>query len=114
MNKAINIQVPRDPRTERIAFITDIPNILINRIDGSKWHEIVSGLNRIFYEDESPSFFSFIKTLLVIPFLFSRPRNIFKKVEQYLDETNKFLKDYGVSITHPGYHQYIELEIEVY
>lgn len=114
MKKPINIQVPRDPRTDRIAFITDTPNILMDRVDEYKWHEIISGLNNIFYDNEAPSFFSFMRTLLILPLLFGGPKNIFKEVEQYISESNRFLKEYGIQIIHPGDHQYIELELEVY
>src|SRR5690242_14529320 len=103
--KLISIQIPRDPRTDRIAFITDIPNILMNRIDEHKWHEVISGLNNIFYDNETPSFLSFMRTLLVIPFLFGGSKNISKKVEQYLNEANGFLKDYDIYIIHPGDYQ---------
>lgn len=113
MKKSVNVQIPRDPRVEGIAFITDMPSILTDRLDEYRWHEIMSGLNNLFHESESPSFISLIRTLLVVPLLFGGSRNIFKKVEQYIRDANGFLKNYGVCIMHPGYNQYIELELEV-
>lgn len=114
MERVVNIQVPRDPRTREIAFITDIPSVLVDRIDGDLWHGVISGLNSVFCENEAPSFASFVKTLLVVPLLLGKPRNIFGEVEKYINKANASLQRYGIHIVHPGKHQYIELEVEVY
>lgn len=108
------IQIPRDPRTDRTSFIVSMPEQMKGKIESQKWEEIVSGLNNIFYELESPSLMSFIKTVFIIPFLVGSPKNVFVRVEEYLSDANKLLGKHGLRIVHPGNHQYVELEVEIY
>lgn len=114
MKKTITtIQIPRDPRTDKVAFITDMPTFLLGRISEHKWNEIIAGLNNVFYENESPSLMQLIKIFSVIPLLFGGSNTLDKKVEQYLSKKNEYLKKINVYIKHPGISQYLELEIEV-
>lgn len=114
MRKTVCIQIPRDPRTDGISFITSVPEVMAEKIERQKWKGVISGLNDIFYELESPSLVSFIKTVSVIPFLVSTPQNAYARVEEYLSEANKLLERHGIRIVHPGHHQYVELEVEIY
>ncbi|AFN84079.1 hypothetical protein EROM_110970 [Encephalitozoon romaleae SJ-2008] len=111
--KTVCIQIPRDPRTDGISFITSMPEIMAEKIERQKWKEIISGLNDVLYGLESPSLVSFIKTVSIIPFLVSTPQNAYVRVEEYLSEANKLLERYGIRIIHPGHHQYVELEVEI-
>ncbi|AFM99371.1 hypothetical protein EHEL_110970 [Encephalitozoon hellem ATCC 50504] len=111
--KTMCIQIPRDPRVDGISFITAMPEAMAEKIEGQKWKEIMSGLNGIFHEFESPSIASFIKTVSIVPLLVGTPRNVYTRVEEYLSEANKRLERHGIRIIHPGNHQYVELEVEI-
>ncbi|CAD26019.2 hypothetical protein [Encephalitozoon cuniculi GB-M1] len=111
--KSVCIQIPRDPRTDRTSFITEMPEAMSGRIEEPRWKEVVSGLNDVLYESESPSLVSFVKTISIIPLLVGSPKNVFARVEEYLSSVNKTLEGHGIQIVHPGYHQYVELEVEM-
>ncbi|KAM0671763.1 hypothetical protein CWI42_120980 [Ordospora colligata] len=107
------VQIPRDPRTNKIAFVTEMPKMVADRIDGDTWTKIICELNKILEDAEAVSFLSFLKTALVFPLLIGRRKSIFDSVNAYLECMNLHLKSYGICILHPGIHQYIELELEL-
>ncbi|KAH9410635.1 hypothetical protein HK407_12g17660 [Ordospora pajunii] len=109
----ICVQVPRDPRTKKIAFVSEMPKMLAGRVDGDTWAKIVSELNKILQDAEPVSFLSFLKTVLVFPLLIGRRKSVFDAVDAYLECANLYLKSCGICILHPGIHQYIELELEL-
>jgi hypothetical protein len=109
-----NIEIPRDPRTQKIAFIEEKPDLLNKIVDDYTWRSIMSGLNRILSRYESPSFGSFLKVVTVLPLLLSRPKRMHGEIEAYIREKNAVLEEYGVLLRHPGDNQYIELEVEMF
>lgn len=107
------IQIPRDPRTDRTSFITEMPGPMVGRVPEDEWRQVMDGLNGVFRELEAPSMASLVKTVSVAPLLLGSAESAYARVSKYLEEANRALEAHGVRIIHPGPHQYVELEVEM-
>lgn len=103
-------RIPRDPRTDDICFISEIPLDLVDSIEQSEWEGYVSEINQVFIDKEKPSFWNFIKLLLVIP-AFYKVQTYEKAVEKTLEIINSKMKDRGLRIENPVVNGYTELVV---
>ncbi|ELA42780.1 uncharacterized protein VICG_00095 [Vittaforma corneae ATCC 50505] len=106
------LRIPKDPRTMKNTFITEIPQDLLHKIDAEEWRSHVEGLNKIMLRKERPSILNTIKMFLVIPAALDLDRYD-KDVRKYLKELNIGLKSRGIFIEDPSLNGYTELEVVI-
>ncbi|KAM0681602.1 hypothetical protein GINT2_000115 [Glugoides intestinalis] len=104
------IRIPKNPSKKEVAFFTEIPIELLERVDSDEWEATIEGLNYTISSQEQPSVWSFLKNIFILPSLFEI-KTYDKKVRKYLREINSRLKVNGVFIEDPSLNGYTELEI---
>jgi len=104
------LRIPKDPRTEDMVFLTQIPYDLLNRMTQDEWHEIVDGLNRVMLQKEKSSFWSLLRILFIIPAALHID-TYDTAVRTYLKRVNDSLRSRGVYIEDPSLNGYTELEV---
>jgi hypothetical protein len=104
------IRIPKNPSKKEVAFFTEIPIELLERISSDDWENAIEGLNYTIRSQEQPSVWSFLKNIFILPSLFEI-KTYDKKVRKYLREVNSNLKINGIFIEDPSLNGYTELEI---
>lgn len=104
------LRIPKDPRTDDMVFLTEIPHDLLPRITPEEWKRVIEGLNSVMLKKERSSLWSLLKTLLIIPATLHLA-SYDSAVRQYLKRTNEELKNKGIYIEDPSLSGYSELEI---
>lgn len=101
--------IPRDPRTEKIRFLTGHPEILKNIVNEKLWDETITEINLIIEKSSKLDMISVFYNLLVIPIFFMKNDRVEKSLHKYLKYRNNLLVKFGVFICHPKANQYTGL-----
>lgn len=104
------LRIPKDPRTSKIIFLTEIPGDLLKKIEAAKWKTYIDDLNQIMLKKEKASIWNLFQILPIIPALL-RIDTYEKEVRAYLEKVNMALKPKGIYIEDPSLNGYTELEI---
>ena len=105
-------RIPKDPRSNKIIFLTGMPYVLKGRIDDEEWIKTIDDLNSIIANRESPSFTNFVNILLIIPVIFDS-LGFEKDVQKYLMKVNRKLESKGIYIRDPSMNSFTELEVVI-
>lgn len=105
------IYIPKDPRTEKVRYLTGVPDLLENKISQEDWDNTIDEINQIIDQCSIISFVSVIYNLLVIPLFFVQNTNLENNIQKYLKYKNTILNKYGIYICHPKICNYNELRV---
>lgn len=107
------IYIPKDPRSEKIKYLTGLPDVLENRISEEDWDTTINDINHIIDQCSVISFASLIYNLLIIPFFFVKNTNLENNLEKYLQYKNSILNKCGIYVCHPKICHYNELRVVI-
>jgi hypothetical protein len=103
-------RIPKDPRCDYTAFITEIPLDLVDVIDQEEWKSCISEINQVFTIAESPSWWNFLKLIMIIP-AFYKIKSYDEDIDKVLQNLNFKLKDKGIRFENPSINSFIELTV---
>jgi hypothetical protein len=103
-------RIPKDPRSDYSAFVTEIPLELVDVISQEEWRACISEINEVFAKAESPSVWNLLKLVLIIP-AFYKIRTYEAEIDKAIQNLNFKLRDKGIRFEDPTSNSYTELVV---